>query len=155
MMSHNLTEPFDDELDTFDRRVSQMLDAFRFPHEHRARSRTWRPPTDVYETNEAVVVKIEVAGMNPDDFNISFSDRILTVEGVRQDKDNKMTYHCMEIPYGEFQTRVLIPGTYNKDQIEAKYENGYLYVILPKSKEEHRIPVRKVEPNQQGEENKS
>ena len=144
-MLRNLNEPFDEDLETFDRRVSHMLDAFRFPHAQRARSRAWRPPTDVYETDEAVIVKIEIAGMKPESFEISFVDRVLTVQGVRQDIESKMTYHCLEIPYGEFQSRVLIPGAYVEDQIDAKYENGYLYVTLPKSKQEHRIPVRKVE----------
>ncbi len=146
-MLHQMSEKFDDHLDTFDRRVSQMLDAFRFPHERHTRSRTWRPPTDVYETDEAVIVKIEIAGMKPEAFEISFVERVLTVQGIRQDIESKMTYHCLEIPYGEFQTRVLIPGSYLEDEIDAKYENGYLYVTLPKSKEEHRIPVRKVEMN--------
>lgn len=145
-MLHHVSEPFDDDLEIFDRRASQMLDAFRFPAERHARSRTWRPPTDVYETDDAVIVKIEIAGMKPESFEISFVDRVLTVQGVRQDIESKMTYHCLEIPYGEFQSRVLIPGVYLEDQIDAKYENGYLYVTLPKSKEEHRIQVRKVEP---------
>lgn len=145
-MLRNMSEPFEDDLDTFDRRVSQMLDTFRFPLERRTRSRKWRPPTDVYETDEAVIVKIEIAGMKPESFEISFVDRVLTVQGVRQDIESKMTYHCLEIPYGEFQSRVLIPGAYLEDQIDAKYENGYLYVTLPKSKEEHRIAVHKVEP---------
>lgn len=141
---HNLSE-IDDDLDIFDRQVSRMLDAFRFPHEHRSRTRSWRPPTDVYETDDAVIVKIEVAGMKPEDFTIEFVDRVLTVQGVRHDPEAKLSYHCLEIPYGEFQTRVLVPGAYAEDAIEAKYENGYLYVTLPKSKEERRIPVRKVE----------
>lgn len=139
------SEMFDDDLETFDRRVSHMLEAFRFPHDLRMRSRTWRPPTDVYETDEAVIVKIEIAGMKPESFEISFVDRVLTVQGVRHDIEAKMTYHCLEIPYGEFQTRVLIPGSYLHDKIDAKYENGYLYITLPKSKDEHRITVRKIE----------
>lgn len=144
-MLRNLSEPYDDDLEIFDHRVSQMLDAFRFPVERHTRSRTWRPPTDVYETDEAVIVKIEIAGMKPESFEISFVDRVLTVRGVRHDVEAKMTYHCLEIPYGEFQSRVLIPGAYLEDSIDAKYENGYLYITLPKSKEDHRIPVRKVE----------
>jgi len=142
-MLSNLGDVFDDDLGTFDQHVSDMLDAFRFPREFRARSRMWRPPTDVYETDDAVIVKIEIAGMNPDDFQISYVDRVLTVEGARKDVESKMTYHCLEIPYGEFQTRVLIPGSYLQEDIDAKYENGYLYVTLPKSKQEHHIPVRK------------
>ena len=133
-------EMFDD-LDQFERQMDQMLHAF-LPHQHRSRPRTWRPPTDVYETDDAVIVKIEIAGMNPDDIAISFIDRELVVRGNRRDVDEKLSYHCMEIPYGEFHTEVLLPGSYDEDKIEAKYVHGFLYVTLPKSRQEHRVTVR-------------
>jgi HSP20 family protein len=139
-MEQSATEMFDD-LDQVERQMDQMLHAF-FPHQHRARPRTWRPPTDVYETDDAVIVKIEIAGMNPDDIAISFIDRELVVRGNRRDIDAKLSYHCMEIPYGEFHTEAFLTGAYEEDQIEAKYINGFLYITLPKSKQEHRVTVR-------------
>ncbi len=134
------TEMFDD-LDQFERQMDQMLHAF-FPHQHRSRPRTWRPPTDVYETDDAVIVKIEIAGMNPDDIAISFIDRELVVRGNRRDVDEKQSFHCLEIPYGEFQTEVFLPGAHDESKIEAKYVHGFLYITLPKSKQEHRVTVR-------------
>jgi HSP20 family protein len=139
VMSQETLEP--DNIEQFERQMDRMLHSF-FPHEHRARPRLWRPPTDVYETDDAVIVKIEIAGMNPDDFRIAFIDRLLVVTGVRQDVDAKLSYHCLEIPYGEFRAEVFLGGTHVADTIEAKYENGFLYITLPKSKGEHRIPVR-------------
>jgi len=139
-MGQTPTEMFDD-LDQFERQMDQMLHAF-FPHQHRSRPRTWRPPTDVYETDDAVIVKIEIAGMNPDDISISFVDRELVVRGNRRDVDEKLSYHCMEIPYGEFHTEIFLPGVYDEDRIDAKYVHGFLYIILPKSKQEHRVTVR-------------
>jgi HSP20 family protein len=130
-----------DDLEQFERRMDRMLHAF-FPHEHRARPRLWRPPTDVYETDDAVIVKIEIAGMKSEDIRISFVERMLTVAGVRQDVDAKLSYHCLEIPYGEFRAEVFLGRSYIADEIEAKYENGFLYITLPKSKREHRVPVR-------------
>ena len=62
-----------DDVEQFERQMDRMLHAF-FPHEHRSGPRLWRPPTDVYETDDAVTVKIEIAGMDPKDFNISFED---------------------------------------------------------------------------------
>ncbi len=132
-------ETFND-LDQFERQVDQMLHGL-FPHQHRSRPRTWRPPTDVYETDDAVIVKIEIAGMKPEDFTISFIDRVLAVSGNRQDMDSKQSYHCLEIPYGEFHTEIALPGGYDEDAIEAKYENGFLRVTLPKSKVERRVPI--------------
>jgi HSP20 family protein len=134
------TEMFDD-LEQFERQMDQMLHAF-FPHQHRSRPRTWRPPTDVYETDDAVIIKIEIAGMNPDDIAISFIDRELVVRGNRRDVDEKQSFHCLEIPYGEFQSEVFLPGAYDDSKIEAKYVHGFLYITLPKSKQEHRVTVR-------------
>ncbi|MCI0476712.1 MAG: Hsp20/alpha crystallin family protein [Anaerolineales bacterium] len=130
-----------DDVEQFERQMDRMLHSF-FPHEHRARPRFWRPPTDVYETDDAIIVKIEIAGMHPDDFRIAFVDRLLTVTGTRQDMDAKLSYHCLEIPYGEFRTEVFLGGTYIAENIEAKYDNGLLYITLPKAKQEHRVPVR-------------
>ncbi len=130
-----------DDMDQFERQMDRMLHSY-YPHERRSRPRTWRPPTDVYETDNAVIVKIEIAGMNPEDFTISFVDRALTIQGHRRDVDEKQSYHCLEIPYGEFNIEVLLTGNYAEDQIDAKYENGFLYITLPKSKQEHRVPVR-------------
>ena len=91
----------------------------------------WMPPTDVYETGEFAVVKIEIAGMREQDFDISFADGVLTVTGRRQDPSNKLTYHRLEVSYGEFMTQVRLPWPAAEDQIQAKYEAGFLFVVLP------------------------
>lgn len=100
----------------------------------------WRPPTDVYETDDSIVVKVEVAGMAEDDFAITFSDRNLIIAGTRRDPAAKLGYHQMEIPYGEFRTDVYVSEAVDVDGIEASYENGFLLVILPKAGA-HRIDI--------------
>ena len=92
----------------------------------------WRPPTDVYETRDNIVVKVEVAGMVEDDFAITFAERTLVIAGVRHDPSAKLGYHQMEIAYGEFRTEVYIPETIDPDSIEATYKDGFLVVVLPK-----------------------
>lgn len=114
-----------------------------FRYETVSPATSWRPPTDVYETDNAVVIKVEVAGMNPDDFEISFAERILQIRGNRIDKQRKRSYHCLEVQYGEFLSQVYLPGNYAKDKIEAHYENGFLTIILPKiTPESHTITVQ-------------
>ncbi len=102
--------------------------------------RVWRPPTDVYETDDSIVVKVEVAGMAEDDFSITFSEHTLTIAGVRRDPSAKLGYHQMEILYGEFRTDVYVPGTVDVDGIQASYKDGFLLVILPKTKP-HRVAI--------------
>jgi HSP20 family protein len=102
--------------------------------------RIWRPPTDVYETDDGIVVKVEVAGMAEDDFAITFSDRNLIIAGMRRDPAAKLGYHQMEIPYGEFRTDVYVSEAVDVDGIEASYEDGFLLVTLPKAGA-HRIAI--------------
>jgi HSP20 family protein len=92
----------------------------------------WRPPTDVYETVDALVVKVEIAGMNDEDFRVTYSDRILSVTGTRHDFDAKLGYHQMEVAYGEFRTEVELHTAVDANEIQAIYQNGFLVVTLPK-----------------------
>jgi len=114
--------------------------------------RTWRPPTDVYETDNCVVVKVEIAGMKEGNFTISLSDRNLVITGARHDpvaevQVSSLSYQQMEIRYGEFQTEVYLPWAIVEDKIEAIYENGFLKVVLPKARAQ-KVPVVACEPEQ-------
>ena len=95
-------------------------------------TQAWRPPTDVYETDENVVVRVEVAGMKEPDFSVTLTDRLLIVTGVRQDPSPKVAYHQMEIRYGEFRTEVYLHWAVEADSIQAVYSDGFLQVTLPK-----------------------
>jgi len=111
--------------------------------------RGWRPPTDVYETDTAAVVKVEIAGVREGNMDISFANRILTVSGRRRDPAAKLTYQRMEIKYGGFRTDVFLPWAVNDEDIEAKYEEGFLVIILPKTKGKHKVPITVVEENKE------
>jgi HSP20 family protein len=100
----------------------------------------WRPPTDVYETDDCVVVKVEIAGMDEQDFAVSLSANRLVISGVRHDPAAKLGYQQMEILYGHFETAVHLPRAVDMDNIEATYQNGFLDVRLPKAKP-RQVPV--------------
>ncbi|MEE8163255.1 MAG: Hsp20/alpha crystallin family protein [Anaerolineae bacterium] len=109
------------------------------------RTRTWRPPTDVYETDTCAVVNVEIAGMEEGDFTISLSNRNLTITGVRHDplaeaQGLTLSYQQIEIRYGDFETEVYLPWAIVEEEIEATYEDGFLRVVLPKAKAQ-KVPV--------------
>jgi len=108
------------------------------PHQ----GQVWRPPTDVYETDNSIVVKVEVAGMAEDDFTITFAEPNLIIAGARHDPSAKLGYHQMEIPYGEFVTDVYISEAIDVKSIEATYKDGFLLVNLPKASAQN-IPIRR------------
>jgi len=110
------------------------------------RHRVWRPPTDVYETDSHIVVRVEVAGVKKKDFQISLSERKLSISGWRRDPAAKLACQRMEINYGEFLTEIHLPWSLSEDEIEAVYEDGFLSVFLPKRRET-RVPLSVVEEN--------
>ena len=98
------------------------------------RSHIWRPPTDVFETEQAVIVRVEIAGMREDDFSISLTGDQLTVRGNRPDIQERRAYHQMEIFFGEFSVDVKLPAPILADNVAAEYQDGFLRLVFPKDK---------------------
>jgi len=92
----------------------------------------WRPPTDVYERDERLIVIVEIAGMSTSDFHITLQGQQLVISGVRQrTTPTECAYHQLEIPYGEFHTEVSLPWPVVRDEVTASYRDGFLRVELP------------------------
>lgn len=98
------------------------------------RSPLWRPPTDVFETEDAFIVVVEVAGMRGTEISVTLEKGRLTIRGLRVDTGDMKAYHQMEIAYGEFETKIKLPKRVEKEQIEATYSDGFLRVVMPKKK---------------------
>jgi HSP20 family molecular chaperone IbpA len=94
----------------------------------------WRPPTDVYVTDKAIVIRVEIAGMKDGEFVISLENNILTIRGTRPDNSERRAYHQMEIRFGEFRTDIELHWPVDSDYIDAEYHDGFLHLLLPKTK---------------------
>jgi HSP20 family protein len=94
----------------------------------------WRPPTDVYVTDDAIIIRVEIAGMREGEFIISLEDQILSIRGIRPDQPERRAYHQMEIRFGEFRTDIELHWPVEKEQIDAEYRDGFLRLVMPKSK---------------------
>lgn len=115
-----------------DRAQSLNLDTNRWRNGMRAH--IWRPATDVYETEDAVVVRVEIPGMKEEDFSISLTGKVLTVRGNRPDILERRAYHQMEIFFGEFSTEVELPVPVLSDNVTAEYIAGFLRLVFPKDR---------------------
>ncbi len=93
----------------------------------------WRPPTDVFETENEIVVRLEIAGMGDSEFNIALEKRILSIRGSRPGLSEHGAYYQMEINTGEFLSLVELPTLVEFDEIKAEYVDGFLTILLPKS----------------------
>ena len=94
----------------------------------------WRPPADVYETDTAFVVKIELAGMRDAEIAITLDEHSLRIEGRRPERrdEHLACYHQIGVNYGAFAVEVFLAGPVDYDNVEAHYDDGFLFVELPK-----------------------
>lgn len=106
--------------------------------------REW--PVDVVETEDTVVVKAELPGMEPKDVDISVSGHTLTIKGERKaEKEEKgKTFYRMERCYGSFSRTIELPASVEADKAKADYKNGVLEITLPKTEQvkAKKIPIK-------------
>ena len=94
-------------------------------------------PLDVTESEDEYVVKASIPGIQPEDMEITYSGKTLTIKGeykAEEEKDD-VHYHLRERRYGAFARSLTLPAAVRSEAIEAKYESGVLSLKLPKSEE--------------------
>src|SRR5919108_1253381 len=97
-------------------------------------SGAWSPAVDIYETDEALVMKAELPGFGKDDISIEMKENTLVIKGERKREDEvkEGNYHHMERAYGAFQRSFLLPTTVDQEKVRASYKDGVLELRLPK-----------------------
>jgi HSP20 family protein len=98
-------------------------------------SRTWVPPVDIQETDDAYRIQAELPGLTKDDVQITLENNVLRLSGERKfEKDvTKENYHRVERTYGTFSRSFALPSQVSSDKVEAKFENGVLSITVPKA----------------------
>src|SRR6266404_2528648 len=93
----------------------------------------WVPNTDVYATDNGVVVKVELAGMRSEHLEITVENNRLRISGNRPDgcRASKCSFLAMEINYGSFESVLELPPGYDLSQAKAAYLNGFLRIDVP------------------------
>jgi HSP20 family protein len=111
--------------------------------------KVWNPPTDVYETGDSVVIRMEIAGVSLDALDVRVEDRLLIIRGCRRENPclDKEDFHLMEIRYGAFERAFALPAKTRPEEIQAQYTNGFLIVTIAKQQATTReILVQVVDP---------
>ena len=99
-------------------------------------SSEWRPPMDVHETDAAFLVKLEVAGVQEDDIELSLYPNALVVHGIRRDDAEHSEVDCFhdaQVRYGLFHADVALPAPIQQEDVTASYRDGFLRIRLPKA----------------------
>jgi HSP20 family protein len=104
----------------------------------------WTPFLDISETQDEIVVKAEIPGVEKEDIKLSITDNVLALKGEKKmsREVEEENYHRIERVYGSFYRSVELPSRVKAEGIEANFENGVLEVRIPKAKEAN---VKKIE----------
>ena len=116
--------------DIFDR----FFEDFEIPVGFREETE-FTPAFDVSETENELIVKAEVPGMDKKDINVNLSDGLLTITGEKhhEKKEESEKYHCFERRYGKFSRTMRLPSEVETEKVDAMYKDGVLTITLPKS----------------------
>lgn len=96
--------------------------------------KAWRPLCDVSETGDEIIVVVDLAGIDPDNVEISVENNRMMIQGFRREPASapKRIYHLMEISYGSFERTITLPSRFDAERASAVYADGFLEVRLPK-----------------------
>lgn len=122
------TEDFPAGLRVFQDSINRLLS------EDAVKTRPWSPAVDILETENEIVLKADVPGVELKDIDIQFENGTLTVKGERKfEKEEKgKGFHRMERSYGAFVRYFTVPETVDAEHVKADYQAGVLTITLPK-----------------------
>lgn len=98
---------------------------------------SWVPAADIKETDDALVVELDLAGVKKEDVDISLEQNLLKVTGERrhESEESKQGYHRVERFYGQFSRSFRLPRHVDPAKVKASMKDGVLHLELPKTEE--------------------
>lgn len=98
-------------------------------------SRAWTPAVDVFDREDAVLLRAELPGLSVDDVDVEIDDNVLTISGERRFTDTVEDdrYYRVERSYGTFRRSLTLPQGIDEDGVQAEFVNGVLEVTVPKA----------------------
>jgi HSP20 family protein len=105
-------------------------------HEDRERTHAsaFVPTTDIFALDDRLVIRIELAGVEPEDVDLSFANGVLTVSGTRAgefgDGTAEPTFYVRERCYGEFRRSITLPSGTRREQIRAAFDDGLVEIVV-------------------------
>lgn len=99
---------------------------------------TWQPSCDMVETEDAIIVEIELPGMQREDVYVEVQGNTLRIAGERRLTTERQgrNFHYLERHYGHFERQLPLPSSVDRSAIRADFNNGVLTVTLPKLKQQ-------------------
>lgn len=98
----------------------------------------WSPNADVCESQNGILVRLELAGVTPDCIEIQTTDALLIVRGARRDPQTSETaagyrFRQMEIEFGPFERILALPFAVDGSSASATFNHGILSIRIPRA----------------------
>ena len=130
------------ELDTLQSDVNRLFDGFFGRSASPSSGRRWIPAMDLIETDDHLVLRADLPGLDREDIDIQVKDDVLTVAGERKTEQEEKGegFHRVERAFGRFSRSLDLPRGIAADEVDATFDRGVLEVRIPKPEE--RKPTR-------------
>lgn len=117
--------------------MSMLRDIDRILDRSTSTRTRWMPRIDVFDREAELVVRMEMAGVDPDAIDVTVEDRTLSLAGSRTfgDESTENGFHHREIFTGEFKRTLVLPDGLDAGEISARADNGILEVTIPRKPE--------------------
>lgn len=130
-------DPFREMFD-LQRRLNQLFDGnVQTASSEGVALSTWTPAVDIYEDENAYIIKLELPEVSREDAKINLHENTLSISGERrfENEDKRDGYHRVERSYGQFYRSFTLPPNVNTEAINAQFKDGILRLTLPKKEE--------------------
>ncbi|RMF21859.1 MAG: Hsp20/alpha crystallin family protein [Cyanobacteria bacterium J083] len=137
-------EPFR-EIDDLEREMNRLFQSLSRTQTNQLESgKTYVPPAEMTETEEAIHLKLEVPGMDVKDIDIEVSAEAVTIKGERKSMSRVEAAgkKISEFRYGSFQRTIPLPTRIKNTDVKAEYKDGILHLTLPKQESEKNKVVK-------------
>jgi HSP20 family protein len=133
------------ELGTLQTDLNRVFDTFFGGRTANDATRRWVPAMDLVETDDHLVLRADLPGLDKEDVEIEVKDGVLTVSGERrtEHEDSADGYHRVERAFGRFSRSLSLPQGIDADRVQAEFDKGVLEVRIPKPAERkpHRVQI--------------
>ena len=104
----------------------------------------WAPSVDIYETEDSLVLKVELPEIRKEDLDIQVEGGVMTIRGERQFDQTirKENYHKIERSYGTFSRSFALPSNVDPEKINAAYKDGVLMISISKRAESKKKQIQ-------------
>ena len=130
------------EVDSLQSEMNRLFDTFFGGRPANGTLRRWVPPMDLVETDDHLVLRADLPGLDSDDVDIEVKDGVLAISGERRSEHEEKTdgYYRVERAFGGFSRSLTLPQGIDPEAVTANFDRGVLEVLVPKP--EQRKPRR-------------